>query len=109
LENGMSDFQDFLRQPIAYVAIGEFKSGKFPEAKQIFDEVIATYSVGFRGAYLLQEEDSDRGVAIIFWDNAEAMAENQTTVQDHLLQRMGPLFVKAPETRICDIVTAITV
>jgi heme-degrading monooxygenase HmoA len=104
----MSDFHDFLRQPIAYVAIGEFKSGKFPEAKQIFDEVIATYNGGFRGAYLLQEADSDRGVAVIFWENAEAMAQNQTAVQEHLLQRMASLFVKAPETRICDIVTAIT-
>ncbi len=50
----MSEFLDFLRHQFAYIAIGEFKPGKFKEAEQLFEKAVATYATGFKGAYLLQ-------------------------------------------------------
>ena len=49
----MTEFMDFLRHEIAYVAIGEFKPGKFEEAKQLYEKAILSYKEGFKGAYLL--------------------------------------------------------
>lgn len=100
----MSDFQDFLRNRSAYVAIGEFKPGKFSEANQLFAEAVATYGKGFEGAYLLQEPGTDRGIAVIFWDSVSDMADNQNAAHEAILKKMAPLFVGKPETTICEVV-----
>jgi heme-degrading monooxygenase HmoA len=103
----MSEFSDFLRHRFAYVAIGEFKPGKFAEAKQLFEQAIATYSQGFKGAYLLQEPGTDKGVAIIFWENMEDIEANQTDVYKEILNKMSHLFAKAPKTAFHEVCSLI--
>jgi heme-degrading monooxygenase HmoA len=104
----MSDFQDFLRNKTAYVAVGEFKPGKFSEAKQLYAEAVSTYGAGFEGAYLLQEPGTDRGIAVIFWDDASDMTDNnQDEIHQAILKKMNPLFATKPDTSfyevVCDI------
>ncbi len=96
----MSDFHDFLKRRYAYVAIGEFKPGKFAEVRQLYEEAVATYSQGFKGAYLFQEPGTDKGVSVIFWESVEDMEANQTEEYKEILKKMIPLFAKAPETKI---------
>ncbi|NJK99900.1 MAG: antibiotic biosynthesis monooxygenase [Spirulinaceae cyanobacterium RM2_2_10] len=103
----MSEFLDFLRHKWAYVAIGEFKPGKFAEAEQLFVKAVSTYKQGFEGAYLLQEPDTDRGIAIILWDNREDMDANRNTVQEAMVREMGHLFAKMPETKFYDVCSEI--
>lgn len=105
----MSDFQDFLRRDngSAYVAIGEFKPGKFQEAQELFQEAVATYGHGFKGAYLLQEPETDRGIAVILWESVVDMAENQSAAHEAILKQMNPLFVVKPETTIYEVACSI--
>ena len=100
----MSDLQDFLRNQSAYVAVGEFKPGKFNEAKQLFAEAVATYRGGFEGAYLLQEPGTDRGIAVIFWDSVSDMTENQGAAHEAILKKMAPLFAVKPDTALYEVV-----
>jgi heme-degrading monooxygenase HmoA len=106
-EKPMSEFLDFLRHQFAYVAIGEFKPGKFEAAEQLFEKAVATYTTGFKGAYLLQLPTTDRGIAIIFWESVEEMAANQSESYQAILKEMAPLFVKLPDTDIYEIVSEI--
>lgn len=100
----MSEFQDFLRRTFAYVAIGEFKSGKFEEAQELFEEAIASYGDGFKGTYLLREPGTDRGVSIIFWESAADMEANRTDTHERIIKEMSPLFVKAPTVGFYEVV-----
>lgn len=104
----MSDFQDFLKYSSAYVAVGEFKPGKFEEASQLYAQAVSTYSTGFKGAYLLREPGTDRGISVIFWDSAEDMAANENEELQTILHKMSPLFVKAPTTGVYDVISEIT-
>jgi heme-degrading monooxygenase HmoA len=103
----MTEFSDFLRHRYAYVAIGEFKSGKFDEAKQLFEQAISTYSQGFKGAYLLQEPGTDKGVAIVFWENMDDIESNQTELYKGILNKMSHLFEKAPKTGFHEVCSSI--
>ncbi|GAA6619711.1 antibiotic biosynthesis monooxygenase [Scytonema sp. NUACC26] len=103
----MSDFQDFLRHQFAYVAIGEFKPGKFEEAKRLYEQAVATYTHGFKGAYLLQEPGTDKGIAVIFWENVEDMDTNHSEAYDNILHEMSHLFVKPPTTFFHEVVCEI--
>jgi heme-degrading monooxygenase HmoA len=103
----MSDFQDFLTHSVAQVAIGEFKLGKFEEAQQLYQEAVATYSEGFRGAYLLRERGSDRGISVIFWDNEETMAANHSETHEAILKKMAPLFSAKPIIDAYEVVSEI--
>ena len=94
----MSDFQDFLKQNFAYVAIGEFKPGKFEEAEQLYKKAVSTYNRGFKGSYLLQEPGTDRGIAIVLWESVEDMEANQSEAYQAILNEMTPLFAKPPST-----------
>lgn len=100
----MSDFQDFLKRQLAYVAIGEFKSGKFEEAQRLYEQAVATYGEGFQGTYLLQEPGTDRGIAIIFWESAADMEANRTEAHENLMKQMAPLFATHPTTAFCEVV-----
>lgn len=107
----MSEFLDFLKHKYAYVAIGEFKPGKFDEAKQLFERAVSTYTHGFDGAYLLQEPGTDKGIAIILWENIEDMQDNQTEAYEAILKEMSPLFTHAPTTsfyEVCSEIPALT-
>jgi heme-degrading monooxygenase HmoA len=106
-EKTMSEFLDFLRHQYAYVAIGEFKPGKFEEAKQLYEKAVSTYTQGFKGAYLLQAPGTDRGIAVILWENAEDMSANKSEDYDNILKEMAPLFVQLPNTDIYEIVSEI--
>ena len=101
----MTDFQDFLRHKFAYVAIGEFKPGKFEEAKQLYEQAVSTYTEGFKGSYLLQNPGTDSGIAIILWESVEDMETNQSETLQTILTQMTPLFAKAPTTTIYEIVS----
>jgi heme-degrading monooxygenase HmoA len=92
----MTEFLDFLRHQSAYVAIGEFKPGKFEEAQQLYEKAISTYTQGFQGAYLLREPGTDKGIAIIFWESPEDMQANQNEAYQAILSQMSHLFAKAP-------------
>jgi heme-degrading monooxygenase HmoA len=100
----MSDFQDFLKRTFAYVAIGEFKSGKFEEAQRLYEQAVATYGEGFRGTYLLQEPGTDRGIAIIFWESAADMEANHSEAHETIMKQMAPLFATHPNTSFCEVV-----
>ena len=103
----MSDFQDFLKRRFAHVAIGEFKPGKFGEVRRLYEEATATYSQGFKGAYLLQEPGTDRGVSVIFWESVEDMKAHENTEYNAILDKMTPLFAKTPQTSVYELVCAI--
>ncbi len=92
----MFDFHDRLSHPYASVAIGEFKTGRFEEAQQLYEKAVSTYSDGFQGAYLLREPDSDRGMSVIFWDTQEAMDASKGEIHDAILRQMNPLFAATP-------------
>ncbi len=92
----MVDFHDRLSHPFASVAIGEFKSGRFEEAQQLYEQAVSTYRDGFQGAYLLREPDSDRGMSVIFWETQEAMDASKGEVHDAILRQMNPLFAARP-------------
>ncbi len=94
----MSEFLDFLKRKYAYVAIGEFKPGKLTEAEQMFETIVSTYRQGFKGSYFLQEPGTDRGIAIIFWENIEDMDANKSELSEKILQQMNHLFAKPPQT-----------
>lgn len=100
----MSEFIDFLKHKYAYVAIGEFKPGKFEEAKRLYEKAVSTYLQGFKGAYLLQEPGTDKGIAVIFWGDVADMEANQTEAYQSLLKQMSPLFAKAPNTNFYEVV-----
>ncbi|MBW4577840.1 MAG: antibiotic biosynthesis monooxygenase [Aphanothece sp. CMT-3BRIN-NPC111] len=103
----MSEFLDFLKYKFAYVAIGEFKPGKFQEAEQLFEKAVATYTEGFKGAYLLQEPGTDKGIAVILWESLEKMEANQSELNDAILQQMTPLFAKAPKINFYEVCSEI--
>lgn len=94
----MSEFMDFLKHKYAYVAIGEFKPGKFAEAQQLYEQAVSTYTDGFQGAYLLQKPGTDEGIAVIMWERIEAMDENQSEAYQAILEEMKHLFAKPPVT-----------
>jgi heme-degrading monooxygenase HmoA len=102
----MSDFHDFLKRQFVHVAIGEFKPGKFSEAQSLYEDAIATYRQGFKGAYLLREPGSDRGISVIFWESVDDMDTNQTERQhQEILKKMTPLFAAAPKTSVYEVVS----
>lgn len=100
----MSDFQDFLKRECVHVAIGEFKPGKFAEAQKLYEEAVSMYEHGFKGAYLLQEPGTNRGISIIFWESIEDMDENQDAAHQAILNKMAPLFTQLPTTTVYEVV-----
>jgi heme-degrading monooxygenase HmoA len=104
----MSDFQDFLKHQFAHVAIGEFKPGMFSEAQDLYEQAVATYGQGFRGAYLLREAGTEKGVSVIFWESVEDMDENRSESHEAILKKMAPLFAQAPSTAIYEVVSEIS-
>ena len=103
----MSEFLDFLKHKFAYVARAEFKPGKFDEAEQLFEKAVSTYKDGFKGAYLLQEPGTDKGIAVILWESAEQMEANQSEALQNILTQMTPLFAKHPTTNFYEVVSEI--
>ncbi len=81
--------------------------GKFAEAEQLFIRAVSTYSQGFEGAYLLQEPNTDKGIAIVFWDNRDDMDANHNAVEEAILREMNHLFVTPPETKFYDVCSEI--
>lgn len=105
----MSEFLDFLKHKYAYVAIGEFQPGTFLEAEQLFEKAVSTYHDGFQGAYLLQEPGTDKGIAVIFWNNIEDMDANKNELCDAILAQMSHLFVTPPQTTFYEVCSEIEV
>ncbi len=100
----MTEFMDFLRHEIAYVAIGEFKPGKFEEAQRLYEKAVLTYKEGFKGAYLLQIPGTDKGIAVIFWETVQDMNAHETEAHQKILEEMGPLFATTPNTAVYEVV-----
>ena len=103
----MSEFQDFLKRQYAHVAISEFKPGKFAEAQSLYEEAVSTYSHGFKGAYLLRDPGSDRGISVILWESVDEMTSNQSEAYQAILKKMTPLFAKIPDTYVYEVVADI--
>ena len=103
----MPEFLDFLTHKYAYVAIGEFKPGRFSEAQQLYEKAVSTYTTGFKGAFLLQKPGTDTGIAVIMWENLEDMETNQTEAYNRIMQEMAHLFVKPPATDFYEICSEI--
>jgi heme-degrading monooxygenase HmoA len=103
----MSEFSDFLKHKQAYVAIGEFKPGCFNQARQLYEQAVSTYTDGFQGAYLLQEPGTDRGIAIILWDNIGDMEEYHSEAYESALHKISSLFVKPPEIKFYEVCSEI--
>ncbi|MGF1461364.1 MAG: antibiotic biosynthesis monooxygenase [Leptolyngbyaceae cyanobacterium] len=103
----MTDFLDCLKHKYAYVAIGEFKPGCFAEARQLYEKAVSTYSDGFNGAYLLQEPGSDRGIAIILWENPGNMTEHSNQIYDEALSKISHLFAEPPKTGFYEVCSEI--
>lgn len=100
----MSDFQDFLKHSYAHVAIGEFKPGRFEEAAELYQQAIATFTTGLKGAYLLREPGTDRGISIILLEHDDDMEANENTTQQAILKKMAPLFSHAPKIGLYEVV-----
>jgi heme-degrading monooxygenase HmoA len=103
----MSDFLDRLHHKYAYVATGEFKPGCFAEARQLYEKAVSTYGEGFKGAYLLQEPGSDRGIAVILWESPDVMESHHNTIYDQALKRIAHLFVEPPTTSFYEVCSEI--
>ncbi|NEO15885.1 MULTISPECIES: antibiotic biosynthesis monooxygenase [unclassified Moorena] len=103
----MTEFLDFLKHKYAYVAVGEFKPGKFQEAQDLYEKAVSTYIQGFKGAYLLQEPGTDRGIAVIFWESIADMEDNQSEAYEAILNQMSHLFTKAPTTSFYEVCSEI--
>ncbi len=101
----MGEFHDFLTRQFAHVAIGEFKPGKFAEAQNLYEQAVSTYTHGFRKAYLLRDPGSDRGISVIIWESVEDMAASESEAYQTILKKMAPLFVKAPEVFVYEVVS----
>lgn len=99
----MTEFLDFLKHKFAYVAIGEFKPGKFEEAQQLYEKAVSTYTQGFKKAYLLREPGTERGIAVILWENIEDMEANQNEAYKAILNEMSHLFTKTPTTSFYEV------
>jgi hypothetical protein len=94
----MSDFLDCLHHKYAYVASAEFKPGCFSKARQLFETAVSTYGEGFKGAYLLQEPESDRGIAVILWESPGDMDSHHHPVYAEALESISHLFATPPQT-----------
>ncbi|MEL6247731.1 MAG: antibiotic biosynthesis monooxygenase [Cyanobacteria bacterium J06554_6] len=103
----MSEFSDFLKHKQAYVAIGEFKPGCFNQARQLYEQAVSTYTDGFKGAYLLQEPGSDKGIAIILWSNISDMEKNRDETYQQAIDEISQLFVKPPEIKFYEVCSEI--
>ncbi len=104
----MSDFQDFLKHQYVHVATGEFKDGKFSEAQALYEQAVSTYSEGFKGAYLLREPGTDRGMSVIFWESVDQMdSSNHDAAYLIILKKMSPLFAHPPTTSLYEVVSTL--
>ena len=103
----MTEFLDFLKHKYAYVAIGEFKPGKFAEAQQLYEKAVSTYTHGCQGAYLLREPGTDKGIAVILWENIEDMEENRSEAYQAILAKMSHLFAEPPTTSYYEVCSEI--
>ncbi len=92
------DFLNCLKHNYAYVAIGEFKHGRFAEAQRLYEKAVSTYQKGFKGAFLLQKPGTDEGIAVIIWNKIEDWEANQSDIHQAIVDEMSPLFLKAPMT-----------
>ena len=83
--------------------MGEFKPGKFSEAQKLYERAVSTYTKGFKGASLLQKPGTDEGIAIIMWDEIDAMEDNISEAYKAILDEMSHLFVKPPVTSFYEV------
>lgn len=103
----MTDFTDFLRHKQAYIAIGEFKAGRFCEARQLYEKAVKTYDSGFQGAYLFQEPGTDKGIAVILWDNVDNMEAHQSPTYQKIVRELSGLFVAPPKVKFYEVCSEI--
>jgi heme-degrading monooxygenase HmoA len=103
----MREFHDFLTHKYAYVAIGEFKPGKFTEAQRLFEKAVSTYTTGFKGASLLQKPGTEEGIAVIVWEKIEDMQANESEAYQSIMREMAPLFSKPPVTDFYEVCSEI--
>ena len=101
------EFLDFLKHKYAYVAVGEFKPGRFSEAQRLYEKAVSTYAQGFKGAFLLQKPGTDEGIAVIMWEKIEDMEANQSESYKKIIEEMSSLFIKPPKTDFYEVCSEI--
>ena len=99
----MSDFSDFLKRSYAYVAIGDLKPGKFAALQQLYEAAIGTYQEGFKGAYLLREPGTERGISVVLWESMADLEASESPGYQALLQKMMPLFAEGPTATVYEL------
>jgi heme-degrading monooxygenase HmoA len=75
----------------------------------LYEKAVSTYTHGFKGAYLLQEPGTDRGIAIILWESLEDMEANQNEAYKEILNQMSHLFATTPNTSFYEVCSEIEV
>ena len=97
------EFMDFLKHKYAYVAIGEFKPGRFAEAQRLFEKAVSTYKDGFKGSLLLHKPGTDEGIAVIKWSSIEDMDAYNDEAYEKILGEISHLFATPPVTSFYEI------
>jgi len=84
----------------ARLTIVQTKSDKFDDALKIYEEsVIPTFKSqkGYRGAYLLTDRKTGKGVAISLWDSEDdAIANEQSGYYQEQLSKFKEVFAAPP-------------
>ncbi len=102
-----TEFNDRLQHKVAYVAIGEFKAGRFTEAQRLYEKAVSTYKHGFKGAYLLQKTGTDEGIAVIMWDKIDDVEANESEAYQAIMKEMNSLFAHPPTTSYYEVCSEI--
>jgi heme-degrading monooxygenase HmoA len=103
----MREFHDCLKHKVAYVAVGEFKPGRFADAQRLYEKAVSTYTDGFKGAYLLQKTGTDEGIAVIMWDQIDDMQANQSEDYQAIMKELNSLFASPPTTSYYEVCSEI--
>ena len=102
-----TEFNDRLQHKVAYVAIGEFKPGRFSEAQRLYEQAVSTYKEGFKGSYLLQKTGTDEGIAVIMWNKIDDIEANQSEAYNTIIKEMNSLFAHPPTTSYYEVCSEI--
>ena len=84
----------------ARVTTVQVKSGWTNECTKIYEDYVvpaAKSQKGYRGAYLLVDRETDKGISITVWDSeAEAIANEQSGYYQQQLGRFKDVFAGPP-------------
>ena len=84
----------------ARLTIAQMKPGSLDETIEIFDKSITPAmkeQKGLRGAYLLTDSKTNKGISISLWDSEEdAIANEQSGYYQEQIAKFAPIFAAPP-------------